>query len=279
MGTRDRLLRRMAQQGPLVCGIVNATPDSFSDGGRYVDPAAAIDHGLALIAQGADMLDIGGESTRPGARPPSVAAEIARVVPVVDALARSTSIPISVDTSRPAVMREAVAAGACFINDVRALRFPGALVAAAELNVPVCLVHMRGEPHTMQQSPEYVDVVAEVRAFLLQCVTACVKAGIPSEYIVVDPGFGFGKTLHHNLDLLANLDHIADVGLPVMAGLSRKGMIGAISGRDVKHRQVASSAAALIAAQNGASLLRVHDVAETVDALAVLRAVRATALR
>jgi dihydropteroate synthase len=225
------------------------------------------------------MLDIGGESTRPGARPPSVAAEIARVVPVVDALARSTSIPISVDTSRPAVMREAVAAGACFINDVRALRFPGALVAAAELNVPVCLVHMRGEPHTMQQSPEYVDVVAEVRAFLLQCVTACVKAGIPSEYIVVDPGFGFGKTLHHNLDLLANLDHIADVGLPVMAGLSRKGMIGAISGRDVKHRQVASSAAALIAAQNGAALLRVHDVAETVDALAVLRAVRATALR
>jgi dihydropteroate synthase len=279
MGTRDRLLRRMAQQGPLVCGIVNATPDSFSDGGRYVDPAAAIDHGLALIAQGADMLDIGGESTRPGARPPSVAAEIARVVPVVDALARSTSIPISVDTSRPAVMREAVAAGACFINDVRALRFPGALVAAAELNVPVCLVHMRGEPHTMQQSPEYVDVVAEVRAFLLQRVTACVKAGIPSEYIVVDPGFGFGKTLHHNLDLLANLDHIADVGLPVMAGLSRKGMIGAISGRDVKHRQVASSAAALIAAQNGASLLRVHDVAETVDALAVLRTVRATALR
>jgi dihydropteroate synthase len=279
MGTRDRLLRRLAQQSPLVCGIVNATPDSFSDGGRYVDPAAAIDHGLALIAQGADLLDIGGESTRPGARPPSVAAEIARVVPVVDALARSTSIPISVDTSRPAVMREAVAAGACFINDVRALRYPGALAAAAELNVPVCLVHMRGEPHTMQQSPEYVDVVAEVRAFLQSRVQACLQAGIPREHIVLDPGFGFGKTLHHNLDLLANLDHIADMGLPVMAGLSRKGMIGAISGRDVEHRQVASAAAALIAAQNGASLLRVHDVAETVDALAVLRTVRSPALR
>jgi dihydropteroate synthase len=278
MGTRDRLLRRLAQQGPLVCGIVNATPDSFSDGGRYVNPATAIDHGLALIAQGADLLDIGGESTRPGARPPSVAAEIARVVPVVDALARSTSIPISVDTSRPAVMREAVAAGACFINDVRALRYPGALAAAAELNVPVCLVHMRGEPHTMQQSPEYVDVVAEVRAFLQSRVQACLQAGIPREHIVLDPGFGFGKTLHHNLDLLANLDHIADMGLPVMAGLSRKGMIGAISGRDVEHCQVASAAAALIAAQNGASLLRVHDVAETVDALAVLRAVRTTAL-
>jgi dihydropteroate synthase len=274
VGARDRLLRRLAHQAPLVCGIVNITPDSFSDGGRYIDPATAIDHGHALIAQGAELLDVGGESTRPGARPPTLADEIARVVPVIEALARSTSIPISVDTSRPEVMREAVAAGACFINDVRALRYPGALATAAELDVPVCLVHMRGEPHTMQQSPEYVDVLIEVRAFLLHRVEACVQAGIPRDHIVLDPGFGFGKTLVHNLDLLANLRHIADLGLPVMAGLSRKGMLGAITGRDVEHRQVASAAAALVATQNGASLLRVHDVAETVDALAVLNAVR-----
>jgi dihydropteroate synthase len=274
VGARDRLLRRLAHQAPLVCGIVNVTPDSFSDGGRYIDPATAIDHGHALIAQGAELLDVGGESTRPGARPPTLADEIARVVPVIEALARSTSIPISVDTSRPEVMGEAVAAGACFINDVRALRYPGALATAAELDVPVCLVHMRGEPHTMQQSPEYVDVLIEVRAFLLHRVEACVQAGIPRDHIVLDPGFGFGKTLVHNLDLLANLRHIADIGLPVMAGLSRKGMLGAITGRDVEHRQVASAAAALVATQNGASLLRVHDVAETVDALAVLNAVR-----
>jgi dihydropteroate synthase len=274
VGARDRLLRRLAHQAPLVCGIVNVTPDSFSDGGRYIDPATAIDHGHALIAQGAELLDVGGESTRPGARPPTLADEIARVVPVIEALARSTSIPISVDTSRPEVMGEAVAAGACFINDVRALRYPGALATAAELDVPVCLVHMRGEPHTMQQSPEYVDVLIEVRAFLLHRVEACVRAGIPRDHIVLDPGFGFGKTLVHNLDLLANLRHIADIGLPVMAGLSRKGMLGAITGRDVEHRQVASAAAALVATQNGASLLRVHDVAETVDALAVLNAVR-----
>jgi dihydropteroate synthase len=272
VGTRDALLRQLAHRAPLVCGIVNVTPDSFSDGGRYIDPAAAIDHGNALIAQGAELLDVGGESTRPGARPPSVADEIARVVPVIEALARSAAI--SVDTSRPEVMREAVAAGACLINDVRALRYPGALAAAAELDVPVCLVHMRGEPHSMQRSPQYVDVLREVRAFLLHRVEACVRAGIPREHIVLDPGFGFGETLQQNLDLLAQLHHIADIGLPVMAGLSRKGMLGAITGRDVHRRQVASAAAALIATQNGASLLRVHDVAETVDALAVLDAVR-----
>jgi dihydropteroate synthase len=274
VGARDRLLRRLAQRTPLVCGIVNVTPDSFSDGGLYVDPTSATDHGHALIAQGAELLDVGGESTRPGAHPPSVADEIARVVPVIDALARSTSVPISVDTSRAEVMREAVAAGACLINDVRALRYPGALAEAAALDVPVCLVHMRGEPHTMQQAPRYVDVLTEVRAFLLHRVEACVHAGIPREHIVLDPGFGFGKTLHHNLDLLAQLRHIADIGLPVMAGLSRKGMLGAITGRETERRQVASAAAALIATQNGASLLRVHDVAETVDALAVLNAVR-----
>ncbi|MFC9834083.1 dihydropteroate synthase [Rhodococcus sp. NPDC127530] len=268
----DRLLDALTRHAPLVCGIVNVTPDSFSDGGRYLDTAAAVEHALSLVAEGADLLDVGGESTRPGSRPPSVADEIDRVVPVVAALAVSTSIPISVDTSRPDVMREAVAAGASMINDVRALRLPGALRAAADLNVPVCLMHMRGEPDTMQKSPEYGDVVSEVRQFLVDRVDACRGAGIPLEHIMIDPGFGFGKTLTHNLALLSELRQIADLGVPVMAGLSRKGMLGTITGRGVEHRQAASVAAALIAAQNGAAVLRVHDVAATVDAVSVLRA-------
>ncbi|MFD9661238.1 dihydropteroate synthase [Rhodococcus sp. NPDC059968] len=268
----DRLLDALTRHVPLVCGIVNVTPDSFSDGGRYLDTAAAVEHALSLVAEGADLLDVGGESTRPGSRPPSVADEIDRVVPVVAALAVSTSIPISVDTSRPDVMREAVAAGASMINDVRALRLPGALRAAADLNVPVCLMHMRGEPDTMQKSPEYGDVVSEVRQFLVDRVDACRGVGIPLEHIMIDPGFGFGKTLTHNLALLSELRQIADLGVPVMAGLSRKGMLGTITGRGVEHRQAASVAAALIAAQNGAAVLRVHDVAATVDAVSVLRA-------
>ncbi|MFC9554629.1 dihydropteroate synthase [Rhodococcus sp. NPDC056960] len=268
----DRLLTALAHDMPLVCGIVNVTPDSFSDGGRYRDTAAAVEHGLSLAADGARLLDVGGESTRPGSRPPSVAEEIDRVVPVVAALAESTSVPISVDTSRPDVMREAVAAGATMINDVRALQLPGALRAAADLQVPVCLMHMRGEPETMQDAPQYRDVVAEVRQFLLTRIDACHTAGIPSEHILLDPGFGFGKTLAHNLELLSRLPEITDLGLPVMAGLSRKGMLGAITGRDIDHRQAASVAAALVAAQNGAAVLRVHDVAATVDAVSVLRA-------
>jgi dihydropteroate synthase len=268
----DRLLTALAHAGPVVCGIVNVTPDSFSDGGRYRDTAAAVEHGLSLAAEGAGLLDVGGESTRPGSRPPSVAEEIDRVVPVVAALAESTSVPISVDTSRPDVMREAVAAGASMINDVRALQLPGALSAAAELDVPVCLMHMRGEPETMQRSPAYDDVVAEVRRFLVERIGRCRDAGIPNSHILVDPGFGFGKTLAHNLDLLSRLPEIADLGLPVMAGLSRKGMLGAITGRDIGDRQAASVAAALVAAQNGAAVLRVHDVAATVDAVSVLRA-------
>ena len=219
------------------------------------------------------MLDIGGESTRPGAHPPSVAEEIARVVPVIYNLARTTSIPISVDASRPEVMREAVAAGAVMVNDVRALRLRGALAAAAELGVPVCLMHMQGEPGTMQNEPTYCDVVAEVHRFLLGRVDACRRAGISSEHIVLDPGFGFGKTLTHNLELLAGLRSIADVGLPVMAGLSRKSMLGAITGRGLGDRLTGSVAAALIAFQKGASILRVHDVAATVDALSVAKAV------
>ena len=273
LATRDRLVGRLAGPTALVCGIVNATPDSFFDGGRYHDPSRAIRHARRLIAEGADMLDIGGESTRPGAHPPSVAEEIARVVPVIYNLARTTSIPISVDTSRPEVMREAVAAGAVMVNDVRALRLRGALAAAAELGVPVCLMHMQGEPGTMQNEPTYCDVVAEVRRFLLGRVDACRRAGISSEHIVLDPGFGFGKTLTHNLELLAGLRSIADVGLPVMAGLSRKSMLGAITGRGLGDRLTGSVAAALIAFQKGASILRVHDVAATVDALSVAKAV------
>ncbi|AII09360.1 dihydropteroate synthase [Rhodococcus wratislaviensis] len=266
-----RLLDALSRDVPLICGIVNVTPDSFSDGGRYLDTAAAVEHALSLVAEGADLLDVGGESTRPGSRPPSVADEIARVIPVVQELAELTSVPISVDTSRPDVMRAAVAAGASMINDVRALRLPGALRAAADLNVPVCLMHMRGEPETMQKSPEYGDVVSEVRGFLVDRVGACRGAGIPLEHIMVDPGFGFGKTLAHNLTLLSELRQITDLGVPVMAGLSRKGMLGTITGRGVDHRQAASVAAALIAAQNGAALLRVHDVSATVDAVSVLR--------
>jgi dihydropteroate synthase len=260
---------------PLVCGVVNVTPDSFSDGGRYFDIGSAVEHGLSLVADGADMLDIGGESTRPGARPPSPLDEVSRVVPVLRELARHTDVPLSVDTSRPLVMREAVAAGASLINDVRALRLPGALRTAADLGVPVCLVHMQGRPDTMQRSPRYGDVVGDVRRFLAARIDECLAAGITFEQIIVDPGFGFGKDLRHNLSLLCGLRGIVDLGAPVMAGLSRKRMLGAITGRDVDRRMAGSIAAALIAAQQGATILRVHDVAETVDALAVLGAVEA----
>ena len=269
----DPLARALAAGRPLVCGILNVTPDSFSDGGRFDDLDRAVAHGCTMAAEGADLVDVGGESTRPGSRPPTLAEELARVVPVVEALVQRVPVPLSVDTSRPEVMRAAVAAGASMVNDVRALRSPGALSAAAELGVPVCLMHMQRSPETMQEDPRYQDVVVEVRTFLAERVRACLDAGIRQEHLVVDPGFGFGKTPTHNVALLASLDGLRSLRVPVMVGLSRKSVLGQLTGRAVGDRLPASLAAALIAAQRGAAVLRVHDVAATRDVLTVLDAV------
>jgi len=259
-----------------VIGIVNVTPDSFSDGGEHATTEAAVAHGLQLAEVGADALDIGGESTRPGAADVPLDEELRRVIPVIEGLARATALPISIDTSKPEVMQAAVAAGAGMINDVRALRGEGALEAAAALGVPVILMHMLGEPRSMQESPVYDDVVADVHRFLAERIFAAEMAGIPKSRIVVDPGFGFGKTKDHNLSLLARLDRFVELGVPVLAGLSRKRTIGDLTGRTDPHARVHGSVAAhLIAAQRGARLLRVHDVAATVDALKVWEAVAA----
>ena len=260
---------------PQVMGIVNVTPDSFSDGGAHADVESAVAHGLRLAAEGADLLDVGGESTRPGAAAVTLEDEIARVVPVIERLVRETSLPVSVDTSKPAVMRAAVAAGAGMINDVRALRAEGALDAAAALGVPVVLMHMLGEPRTMQDAPDYDDVVADVHRFLAERIFAAEMAGIPKQRLVVDPGFGFGKTSAHNLRLLRQLARFTDLGVPVLAGLSRKRTLGELTGRDAGGRVHASVAAAVLAAEYGARLIRVHDVAPTVDALKVWQAVAA----
>jgi len=259
---------------PRIVGIVNVTPDSFSDGGEHATLDAAVAHGLRLAEEGADALDVGGESTRPGAMDVSPEEELRRVIPVIERLAQETSLPISVDTSKPEVMRAAVAAGAGMINDVFALRRDGALAAAGTLGVPVVLMHMLGEPRSMQDAPQYDDVVAEVHRFLAERIFAAEMAGIPKKQIVVDPGFGFGKTSAHNLLLLAQLERFTELGVPVLAGLSRKKTIGELTGRTDPHDRVHGSlAAALIAAQRGAKLLRVHDVAATVDALKVWDAV------
>lgn len=261
--------RKLALDRPRIMGIVNVTPDSFADGGAHVSTHAAVEHALKLAGQGADLLDIGGESTRPGATVVSLQEELDRVIPVIERLAAATPLPLSVDTSRPEVMRAAVAAGAGLINDVMALRRDGAVEAAASLGVPVCLMHMQGEPATMQGDPRYDDVVAEVHGFLTQRLFACEMAGIERKKLLVDPGFGFGKSLEHNLRLLRQLSRFVEMGVPVLAGLSRKGMIGALTGRPLDERVVGSAVAALIAVQNGAAIVRVHDVAATVDALAV----------
>ena len=262
-----------------VMGIVNVTPDSFSDGGEHATLEAAVAHGLRLAGEGADILDIGGESTRPGAQEVPLEEELRRVVPVIERLAQATALPISVDTSKPEVMRAAVAAGAGMVNDVFALRREGALEAAAALGVPVVLMHMLGEPRSMQEAPRYDDVVADVHRFLAERIFAAEMAGIPKRQILVDPGFGFGKSTEHNLALLAQLQRFTEFGVPVLAGLSRKKTIGALTGRDDPHARVHGSVAAhLVAAQRGASLVRVHDVAATVDALKVWQAVDAVPL-
>ena len=259
-----------------VMGIVNVTPDSFSDGGAHADAEAAIAHGLKLVEEGADLLDVGGESTRPGSEGVSVEEELRRVIPVVEGLAARTAVPISIDTSKPEVMRAAVAAGAGMINDICALEREGALDAAAALGVPVVLMHMRGEPRSMQEAPHYDDVVAEVHRYLADRIFAAELAGIPRAKLVVDPGFGFGKDDGHNLALLAQLERLTELGVPVLAGISRKRTIGALTGRDVPAERVAGSVAAhLLAAQRGARIVRVHDVAPTVDALKVWEAVAA----
>jgi dihydropteroate synthase len=257
---------------PLVMGIVNVTPDSFSDGGRYMVRDAALSHAHRLIAEGADILDIGGESTRPGAAPVSEQEELDRVIPVIEELA-DAGVPVSVDSFKPAVMRAALAAGASMVNDVRALQEPEALAAVAASEAAVCLMHMQGQPQTMQQQPTYIDVVAEVCDFLADRVSAAQVAGISRERIVVDPGFGFGKTLAHNLTLLRGVGRLSALGVPVLAGLSRKSMLGALTGRDAGQRQAASVAAALAAVRQGAHIARVHDVQATVDALKVWMAV------
>lgn len=272
--TLDCRGRLLILDRPRIMGVINVTPDSFSDGGSFVDAQAAIAHGLRLIDEGADLLDIGGESTRPGAGAVPVDVELARVIPVIEALAGRSTVPISVDTSQPQVMRAAVAAGAGLINDVRALRLPGALDAAADSGAAICLMHMQGEPGSMQQQPEYDDLVGEVQRFLTDRILACQFAGIDKKRLLIDPGFGFGKTLTHNLELLGRLTQLRVLGCPLLVGLSRKRTIGTLTGRDSPQERIHGSvAAALIAVQQGAIIVRVHDVAATRDALSVWTAV------
>jgi dihydropteroate synthase len=257
---------------PQVMGVLNVTPDSFSDGGRHLDPAVAVERALAMVAEGAAIVDVGGESTRPGAEAVDAEEEIRRVVPVIEALVPRIGVPISVDTSKPAVIRAATRAGARLVNDVRGLRLPGALEAAAESGAAVCLMHMQGEPGRMQLDPRYADVVAEVRDFLAARLAACRAAGIPRERICVDPGIGFGKSPAHNLALLRHLGELAEPGIPVLVGVSRKSLVGMITGRPTGERLAGSVAFAALAVAGGASIVRAHDVAATVDAVKVAHA-------
>lgn len=254
-------------------GVLNVTPDSFFDGGRFVARDAALAQARRMVEEGAAIVDVGGESTRPGAQPVSVQQELDRVIPVIEALAGELPVPISVDTAKPEVMRAAVAAGAGFVNDVTALRAPQALQTAAALDVPVCLMHMQGEPRTMQDAPRYADVVGEVRDFLNERMDVCMNAGIPRARLVIDPGFGFGKSLAHNLELLRGLRALAALGVPVLAGLSRKSLIGKALGLPLERRLHASVALALVAVQNGARIVRAHDVGPTVEAIRMWEAV------
>lgn len=258
---------------PNVMGILNVTPDSFSDGGQFAQIDQALQHADQLVAEGADIVDIGGESTRPNAQPVDLQEELDRVIPVIEALSTRIAVPISIDTYKPAVMQAAIAAGASLVNDVNALRAPGALAVVAGSDVGLCLMHMQGNPQTMQEDPQYADVVADVSAFLSQRVLACLDQGVDKARIMVDPGFGFGKTREHNIALLQSLDKLLGLDLPILVGLSRKSVLGKVTGNAVDSRLYASVAAAVIAAMKGANILRVHDVAATVEALKVTSAV------
>ncbi|MDT8319865.1 MAG: dihydropteroate synthase [Xanthomonadales bacterium] len=271
-GTLNCAGRRITLDRTRVMGILNVTPDSFSDGGRFTGPDRALRHALEMVQAGADLIDVGGESTRPGSESVGAQEELDRVIPVIEAIVAEMAVPVSIDTSKPEIMKAAAAAGAGMVNDVFALRQPNALETAASLGLPVCLMHMRGKPRDMQTEPVYDDVVAEVLDFLIERAEACEAAGVPSGQVIIDPGFGFGKNLHHNLALFRALPRLASCGYPLLVGFSRKSMLGKITGRPVDQRISASVAAAVLAARSGASLLRVHDVAETVDALAVLSA-------
>ena len=253
-------------------GILNVTPDSFSDGGRFLAREDALRQAERMVREGAAILDVGGESTRPGAAAVAVEEELDRVIPIVESLSAAFEVPVSVDTSKPEVIRAAAAAGAGMINDVTALRRPGAVEAAASTGLPVCLMHMQGEPRTMQAAPQYDDVLADIIEYLKQRMQVCERAGIGPGRLLVDPGFGFGKSLAHNLALLRNLTAFSSLGVPLLVGISRKSMLGAITGREVGERLAASVAAALMAVERGARVVRVHDVAATVDALAVWQA-------
>ena len=274
LACRDHLLDLSE---PCVMGVLNVTPDSFSDGGRYAGAADAIERGVAMAGEGAAIIDVGGESTRPGAADVRLQDELERVVPVVEALVRRVRVPVSVDTSKPEVMRAAIAAGASLVNDVKALRAPGALEAVAGTGAAVCLMHMQGEPRTMQQAPSYGDVVGEVRQFLAGRVRACVAAGIGRERLCVDPGIGFGKRPEHNLALLSAIGRLADPDLPVLIGVSRKSLVGIITGRPPEGRLAGSVAFAALAVMGGAAIIRAHDVAETVDAVKVAGALKCAA--
>jgi dihydropteroate synthase len=257
---------------PRIMGILNVTPDSFSDGGQWLGKSQAVQHALAMQEAGADIIDIGGESTRPGAQAVPLQQELDRVIPVIEAIAPQLSVPVSIDTSKPEVMREAVTAGAGMINDVYALRMDGAVETAADLAVPVCLMHMQGQPRMMQDKPVYTDVVAEVKHFLLERAGLCEEGGVLEKNIVLDPGFGFGKTLQQNLELFHGLAELGLVGYPLLVGVSRKAMIGQLTGREMSGRVPGSITAAVLAAQAGAAIIRVHDVAETWDGLKVATA-------
>ena len=256
---------------PSVMGVINVTPDSFSDGGKFFAPDEAFQEAGKMVNAGAQILDIGGESTRPGATPVGEQKELDRVIPIIEAIGAEFDVAVSIDTSKPGVMREAVAAGAAMINDVCALQADGALAAAVELQKPVCLMHMQGQPRTMQAEPRYDNIVDEVIQFLASRVTQCVDKGLGKNLLVVDPGFGFGKTPAHNVELLANLRQLRRIGCPVLIGVSRKSTLGVITGRDVDDLLPASIAAAVVAVMQGAQIVRAHDVAETVDALSVAR--------